>query len=163
MKIKLYFVIVNIAVLVILFGFVVRGQISNLQLQAATINIRTRQLESMELNYQMQEENLKLLAEIGAARPLSRTGEVLSDVFILVRTHGLMILEFNASEYAIHYEAIEARATIVSKGCAQDIIAFLYDLSQHDSHIQIWRTQIYEEDAEQQLRLTFSVFEERGH
>ena len=146
-----------------LFGFVVHGQISNLQLQASTINIRERQLQSLELNYQLQEDNLQLLAEFGIARPMSRTGEVLTDVLIMLREQDLRMLEFNASEYALHDEAIETRATIVCEGHAQDIIAFLYDLSQHESHIQIWRTQIYEEEARQQLRLTFSVFEERRH
>jgi len=161
MKIKIYFAAANIVAAAMLFIFVVSGQISNLQLQAATINVRERQLQTLEHNYKIQEENLQLLEETGTA--VSRTGEVLTDVLTMLRTQGLTMLEFNASEYAIHYNSIETRASIVSKGSAQDIVAFLYDLSQHDSHIQIWRTQIYEEDAGQQLRLTFSVFEERRH
>ena len=161
MKVKLYFVVINIIALATLFGFVVYGQISNIQLQTSTINVREQQLKSLELNYQMQEENLKILAELGTEGLISRTGEVLTDVLTLLHSHNLTLLDLNAGEYASHYEAIETRAAITCKGYAHDIIAFLYDLSQHSSNIQIWRTQVYQEDAEQQLQLTFSVFEER--
>jgi len=115
----------------------------------------------MEQNYLLQEENAIILANLDTTTFSSTiTGKILADVIILLQENGLDKVEFSAYEYAIHEDFIETRAIIVCSGSNDSINAFLQALANYEHHIQIWRVQLTDEA---QLRLTFSVFEERRH
>lgn len=169
MRLRFYFIAVNLVVLAIFGWAVVPEQVSILQGQQLAFRLSERQLAIMEENYRLYKENAALLVKLQSEasyiiQPAGQTGEFLAEIRSSLNLHNLSEREFYASEQALHFVdgryITEIQALIAADGNHYDIVYFIKDLANHYRFIRIGRLRISEEFSPSRLWLTFSIYEE---